>query len=86
MVKTYPNDGEATEFSLRLRKAIWESGYTYQELGLECDIARTCILSYINHNVEPRVGKLRALCEALGVSADYLIWGEEPYVGDERRC
>ena len=74
-----------TPFARRLRKAIEDSGYDITNLGADCDISPTGIRGYLNHNVEPRVGNLKALCEHLGVSADYLIWGEKPYERDERR-
>ncbi len=60
-------------FKERLRQVRQEKGVSQVELGDALGYGRTAISSYENGRNEPSFSDLIRICEALDVSADYLL-------------
>ena len=63
------------EFAYRLSDAIYESGKTQKEIGIECGLSKSEIYKYTAGIRLPNVYVLSILCAVLNVSADYLLFG-----------
>lgn len=65
-------------FADRLRTMRKGAGLTLQELGDACGVSRQAIFSYERQGKYPSGKILVAICQRLGVSADYLFAPEAP--------
>ncbi|WP_442955307.1 helix-turn-helix domain-containing protein [Parasphingorhabdus sp.] len=62
------------------KRVAWErsqKGWTLAELGREVGVSSTCVWNWEEGNTHPRPGSLTRLAQALDVSADRLLEGEE---------
>lgn len=66
--------------SARLRQAVEGSGCTRQVIADRAGINCNTLRNYMDYGTMPGAGKLAALCQALGVSADWVlgIGGQRP--------
>ncbi|PPK41030.1 DNA-binding XRE family transcriptional regulator [Trinickia symbiotica] len=64
---------------VELVKARKKAGMTQQELHLKTGISRDTIKGYETGRSVPGTRELRALCEALGISANRALWGREDF-------
>lgn len=64
-------------FGDRLRRALANKNMTRQELAYKTMISEASIYLYLNNCVTPSAIYLKQICEALNVSADYLLGLEE---------
>lgn len=62
-----------TDFGERLRKTLHDRSMTQEELARKALISKSTVYMYINCGVLPTADNLKAVCEVLCVSADYLI-------------
>ena len=60
-------------FSIRLKEARMERNYTQKALAQKIGTTDDSIFSWENGRSQPSLDSLRKLCEALDISADYLI-------------
>lgn len=65
------------EFGERIKNLMIEKNITIKELCIDSKLTRFTLCNYINKNVNPSAYNLIKLCNALNVSADYLLFGEE---------
>jgi len=63
-------------FPERFQEAAYASGLTDQEIGDRCGKGRKTILAYRHGESTPDCLTLARLCFALGVSADFLLFGK----------
>lgn len=64
-----------TEFSGRLKLECFLCGKSKEEIAGVAGISATTLHSYIRGSSSPSAVSLAGLCEALGVSSDYLLFG-----------
>ena len=62
-----------TDFGDRLRETLRDKSMTQEELARKALISKSTVYMYINCGVLPTADNLKAVCEVLNVSADYLI-------------
>lgn len=62
-----------TDFGDRLREILRDRSMTQEELARKALISKSTVYMYINCGVLPTADNLKAVCEVLNVSADYLI-------------
>lgn len=60
-------------FSIRLRTAIDSRGLQQKSLAAKIKLSPARLSNYVNGHSEPSLDILSLLCQALNVSADYLI-------------
>lgn len=65
-------------FGERLEKCIRDSEYTQKELAEKIGVTPVRLNYWVKDKRQPDVPFIRALANALGVSADYLIGNESP--------
>lgn len=63
--------GERIEYNMKL------CYMTRQELSQETGLSRQLLYAYIKGKCQPRVSHLIPLADALGVTIDYLVRGDE---------
>ena len=63
------------EFSLRLQCAAADLG-TLAQVAAACGLPKPTLESYLYQGAAPRAGQIALLCKGLGVSADWLLFGE----------
>lgn len=61
------------QITYRLCTARINSGKAYRQLAEETGIALNTLDAYMNKGTMPGADKLAALCQALGVSADWVL-------------
>lgn len=64
-------------FGERLREAVYKSGLNFNQIEIRYNINHSNLYSYMCEDMAPTVATLATLCEALHVSADYLLFGKE---------
>jgi len=62
-----------TTFGSRLSAMLDKRDMTYEDLAEKTYMSKMAIWHYINKDVLPTADNLKAICEALDVSADYMI-------------
>lgn len=62
-------------FGDRLYDAFMHSEKTVTEIANATGISRSSVYAYIYNNVPPNISNFAALCSALHVSADWLLFG-----------
>ena len=62
-----------TTFGSRLSAMLEERDMTYEDLAEKVYMSRMAIYYYIKSDVLPTADNLKAICEALDVSADYML-------------
>ena len=62
-----------TTFGLRLKDVLEDRGMTYEDLAEKAYMSKMAIWYYINRDILPTADNLKAICEALDVSADYML-------------
>ncbi len=73
-----------TTFPRRMRMAMAASNMTSADLMRRTTLGAGQISDYLNGHNEPKIGNLRVICEATGVSADFLLgltdemWRKKP--------
>ena len=67
-----------TDFGTRLKEVLEERGMTYEDLAEKAYMSKMAVWHYINKDVLPTADNLKAICQALNVSADYLLGLEVP--------
>ena len=67
-----------TTFGERLKEVLHEKDMTYEDLAEQAYMSKMAVWHYINKDVLPTADNLKALCQALNVSADYLLGLEVP--------
>lgn len=65
------------DVAIRLGQAIYKSGISQRELGRRIGVNPATISYWCNHGTWPSAKYLPAICRTLGVSADWLLFGEE---------
>ena len=60
-------------FTARLQAVLYERGMQQKELACSCGFSAARLNNYINGRTEPSIDALVSICNALSVSADYLI-------------
>ena len=68
---------KSRSFGTRLRMLLAERNWTQRELAKRMKRAYSTISWWCLDNAEPKAEAIIEMCKALGVSADYLIFGEE---------
>lgn len=64
-------------FGDRVALARSQKGWTLADLGREVDVSGTCVWNWEQGNTHPRPASLARLSEALGVSAEHLLEGQD---------
>lgn len=64
------------EFGERVKEAREEAGMTVHEVTMETGIHSQSLYSYERGRSSPPTGKLGNLAEALGVTTDWLVYGD----------
>ncbi|WP_442955306.1 helix-turn-helix domain-containing protein [Parasphingorhabdus sp.] len=62
------------------KRVAWErsqNGWTLADLGRKVGVSGTCVWNWEEGNTHPRPGSLSRLAQALNVSADHLLEGED---------
>ena len=67
-----------TTFGERLKEVLHEKDMTYEDLAELAYMSKMAVWHYINKDVLPTADNLKAICQALNVSADYLLGLEVP--------
>lgn len=62
-----------TDFGIRLKEVLHERSMTYEDLAEKTYMSKMAIYYYIKSDVLPTADNLKAICEALHVSADYML-------------
>lgn len=65
------------EFKDRFNKAVEASGKTRAQISRETGITESMLSYYATGRTIPRRGKLMMICENIGASPGYLLFGEE---------
>lgn len=65
------------DMAIRLGRALYDSGMSQKELGEQIGVNRATVNYWCNHGTWPSAKYLPAICRTLGVSADWLLFGEE---------
>lgn len=74
------------DFPERLKREIMRAGLKDAELSRQTGIARNVLSQYQKGTTYPGIGELHALCMALRISANQLVFGdEEPFKVDPLR-
>lgn len=60
-------------FKERLREARNAAGLSGQALGAKLAVSKATVSHWENGRYEPSIAQLKALCDELGVSADWLM-------------
>lgn len=60
-------------FQQRFNEVLKESVMTQKEIAEKCEIDKSCITQYKKGKTQPTLDVLFKLCQALDVSADYLL-------------
>ena len=60
-------------FSDRIRIVLESKGIQQKELAAQCGFSAARLSNYIVGRTEPSIDALYSICDALGVSSDYLI-------------
>lgn len=81
--KGAPPYAQSMSFGERLAAARKDAGLTQQELGRGlgtdgADASKSVVYGWEKDQHHPRVDQLILICERLGVSADYLLFGTHP--------
>ena len=63
-------------FQERLKKAVYDSGLSLNEIERRSGVAHSSLSSYMTKDYSPTVFSLARLCIVLKVSADYLLFGK----------
>jgi transcriptional regulator with XRE-family HTH domain len=74
------NNDKLTLFGERLRETCSKRGIRAQDLAKKTGISRNTISAYMNGKQWPNAEKFLAIHEALEISVDYLLTGEEQRV------
>lgn len=61
------------DFGERLKKTLNDRSMTQEQLARKALISKSTVYMYINCGVLPTADNLKAVCEVLDVSADYLL-------------
>ena len=61
----------------RLRKWLQDEGITQEEFAFDIEMEPAQLSRLLNGVYLPRVKRLRQICDATGLSADYLLGREE---------
>lgn len=61
------------DFGERLREVLNDRSMTQEQLARKALISKSTVYMYINCGVLPTADNLKAVCEVLDVSADYLL-------------
>lgn len=76
-------------FGKRVAWARSQKGWTLADLGREVGVSGTCVWNWEEGNTHPRPGSLARLAQALDVSTEHLLEGEEAVeavaANDDRR-
>ena len=64
-------------FPRRLKSAMFDKGLNCKQLAEQTDIHNNMIGHYVRGKYLPKIEALLALCQALDVSADWLMGREE---------
>ncbi len=62
-----------TDFGKKLKDILHDKHITQEELARRALISKSTVFMYINYGVLPTADNLKAICEVLDVSADYLL-------------
>ena len=62
-----------TDFGARLKEVLEERSMTYEDLAETIYMSKMAIWYYINRDILPTADNLKAICQALNVSADYML-------------
>ena len=62
-----------TDFGARLKEVLEERSMTYEDLAETIYMSNMAIWYYINREILPTADNLKAICQALNVSADYML-------------
>ena len=65
------------DMAIRLGQALYDSGMSQKELGEKIGVNRATVNYWCNHGTWPSAKYLPAICRTLGVSADWLLFGDE---------
>lgn len=65
------------DFKDRFNKAVEASGKTRAQISRETGITESMLSYYATGRTVPRRGKLMMICENIGASPGYLLFGEE---------
>ena len=65
------------DFKDRFNKAVEASGKTRAQISRETGITESMLSYYATGRTIPRRGKLMMICENIGASPGYLLFGEE---------
>ena len=68
---------EFKEFADRLSRAIYDSGKSQRAVGMACGICEGSIYQYTEGTSLPNAYVLAMLFAVVGVSADYLLFGDK---------
>ena len=64
---------ELVIFSRRLKSALYARGMNGKQLALAIGVSQPTVSHYVTGQEYPRLISLPAICQALNVSADYLL-------------
>lgn len=64
-------------FTDRLKDSLLKTGLTPYDIEKKYGIGHRTIYAYLNEEASPTVPSLYTLCEALNVSADWLLFGKK---------
>ena len=67
-----------TDFGIRLKEVLEEKSMSYEDLAEKAYMSKTAIWYYINRDILPNADNLKAICQALNVSADYMLGLDVP--------
>lgn len=62
-----------SDFGEKLKKTLNDRSMTQEQLARKALISKSTVFMYINYGVLPTADNLKAICEVLDVSADYLL-------------
>ena len=62
-----------TTFGSKLSEMLEKRDMTYEDLADKVYMSKMAIWHYINKDVLPTADNLKAICQALEVSADYML-------------
>lgn len=68
---------QQTEFGKRLLRARMANNVTAAQLASECCVSKQMVAYWENGRFAPSNEKLALICAALGVSADFMLFGHK---------
>lgn len=68
---------KSKSFGIRLRMLLAERNWRQKELAKKINRGNASVSGWCLDNAEPKAEAIIEMCKAFGVSADYLIFGEE---------